>query len=58
VRDARSFLAASKRRDKHLDQLNAPFEQTGNTPQKNVLDQYALSQTHARDFSLTLVNDR
>ena len=46
-----------KIRDTHLDQLNALFKTTGNTAQKAILDQYALSQTEARSLSTQLLTD-
>jgi hypothetical protein len=44
-------------RDKHLDQLNAMFKQTGTIAQKQMLDQYAMSQTEARSLSQQLLGD-
>ncbi|MEO8874195.1 MAG: DUF1501 domain-containing protein [Polyangiaceae bacterium] len=46
-----------KIRDTHLDQLNALFKSTGNTAQKAILDQYALSQNEARSLSQQLLTD-
>lgn len=46
-----------KIRDTHLDSLNALYKQSGNTAQKAILDQYALSQTQARTLSQQLLSD-
>ena len=44
-------------RDQDVNSLNALFKSTGNTAQKAILDQYALSQTEARSLSQTLLSD-
>ncbi len=44
-------------RDSHLDQLNALYRTSGNTSQKAILDQYALSQNEARSLSQQLLSD-
>ena len=47
-----------KIRDTHVDQLNALFKQIGQRlAQRNILDQYALSQTEARSLSQQLLGD-
>ncbi len=45
-----------KIRDANLDRLNELFKQSGNTAQRNILDQYALSQRDARAISQDLLN--
>ena len=44
-------------RDEHLDQMNALFKKTGTTAQRNLIDQYALSQSEARSLSQQLLAD-
>jgi hypothetical protein len=44
-------------RDKHLDQLNALFKQSGTAAQRAILDRYALSQMQARSLSQQLLGD-
>ena len=46
-----------KIRDTHLDQMNALLKSTGNTAQRNILDQYASSQQQARSLSQQLLTD-
>jgi hypothetical protein len=46
-----------KIRDTQLDRMNALFKQSGNTAQRNIIDQYALSQTQARSLSQQLLQD-
>lgn len=45
-----------KIRDANLDKLNELFKQSGNTAQRAILDQYALSQRDARAISQDLLN--
>ena len=44
-------------RDADVNALNDLFKSTGNTAQRALLDQYASSQTQARNLSQTLLND-
>lgn len=44
-------------RDADVNSLNELFKSSGNTAQKKLLDQYASSQTQARNLSQTLLND-
>ena len=44
-------------RDADVNSLNELFKSTGNTAQRAILDQYALSQTEARSLSQTLLSD-
>lgn len=44
-------------RDSHLDKMNAILKSTGNTAQRNILDQYASSQQQARSLSQQLLAD-
>lgn len=46
-----------KIRDKNLDELNALFKSSGTLSQRTILDQYALSQTQARNLSQDLLSD-
>ncbi len=46
-----------KIRDTHVDQMNALFKKSGTTAQRNIVDQYALSQKEARSLSQQLLAD-
>ena len=46
-----------KIRDTHLDQMNDLFKKSGTTAQRNIVDQYALSQKEARSLSQQLLAD-
>lgn len=54
---ASPLLDLQKIRDKHVDQLNALFKQSGTQAQRAILDTYANSQQQARSLSQDLLAD-